>query len=132
LDYKKLGDTYPAISVYSDDASIGCGNRIVYWVGSDGTRCVVYNCVGAIFVVSNEDLSLKSVINAAAYSFDGGRLRFKDKNSMWVDAGPLRASAVRDDDPDLTTIKSRAGKETSLEDMIDDAGSDTTWEGGDW
>lgn len=132
MDYRQLGKEYPAVSVYSDNSSLGCGNRIVYWVGSDGTRCVVYNCVGDLFVVPNEDLSFNSVTNAAAYSFKDGRLRFRNKGSVWIDGGPIWKSAAKPDDPSIATIKDRAGRETSLDELIDDAGGDTTWEDDEW
>lgn len=128
----RLVSEYPAIRVFSASKAIGHGNRIVYWVGSDGKRCLVFNCTGELFTIANSDLSFDKVVNAAAYSFEGGRLRVRRANeSVLVDYGPMTAAAVRKGDRPLSAIRKGIGKEQTIDD-VGSSSDDGFWEGDRW
>jgi len=131
LDHKKLSEEYPAVQVYSSNSVIGHGNRVVYWVGSDGRQAVVFNCLGERFTVRNAELAMLSVVNAVAYSFEGGRLRYqRTLDAMWIDAGPVTEEALRPDDSSIGAIKGNVGRELTFDELA--TYDDDAWESDEW
>lgn len=133
MDHENLLKRYPAVQVYSSNSSVGYGNRVVYWVGSDGRRAVVFNCMGDRFTIPNSELSFVSVIGAFAYSFENGRLRYQGNiGATWIDAGPLNEGSVKPDDPSIRTIIKQIGSDCSFDELMAHETDDDVWENEEW
>ena len=127
---KELIKQYIVIEVFSNSSALGYGYRIIYWVGSDGKYSVFFNCIGNKFIVSNELLIFKSILYVLEYSFDKGRVKYRQtEGSSWIDAGPISVEATVDSDCNLDIITQRANDNdvTTIDNYIPADGEEDTW-----
>jgi len=131
LPLTKLRSTYVCVEIrnYPSEGH----RRLVFWVGSDGVRTMLYFAHGLAEVVSNLSFKLVGVHGAAETEIVGGRVRYRmPEETEWRDLGPIVAGSRLPEDVGIeslrrTHLKTESSFEEEVERQVKEAAKHDFW-----
>lgn len=107
-----LQEKFPAVIL--KDYPVKGQERVLFWLGGDGRRSLLYTTLGLGDVVPNSEFTFVQVYGAIESKVDAGRIMYRAAGipDQWIDVGPLTPAGVKSSDPDFDEIRKAYTKDS--------------------